>query len=104
MFFMSRFVNRKSILSVLIALVAGFSAGFSLRSGSAVHANGAPFASFGDFVKWVATHHKAPFDRDNIAYQVKGATSTSKTHTKNFTTAPFTGTGTNVMVNQDRNP
>ncbi len=93
-------------MSVLVALtlVVGFSAGISLRGGKAVHATGAPFASYGDFVKWVATHHKAPFDRDNVTYQAKGVPSTSKTHTKIFTTAPFTGTGTNVMVNQDRNP
>jgi hypothetical protein len=67
---MSRFVNRKSILSVLVALtlVIGFVGGMTLRGGTGVHATGAPFASFGDYVKWVASHHKAPFDRDSVAY------------------------------------
>ncbi|MGZ3643955.1 MAG: hypothetical protein ACXVCM_08890 [Ktedonobacteraceae bacterium] len=102
---MSRFVNRKSIFSLLVvlALVVGFSAGISLRGGSLGHAASLKYSSLAEFVKYMNSIHKAPFDRDGAVIPP----SASKTLAKRASNSGITntsGTATNVMVNQDRNP
>jgi hypothetical protein len=104
MFFMSRFINRKSIVSLLVALtlVAGFSAGISLRGGATTHAAGLKYASLADFVKYMRSTHKAPFDRDGAVIPPGSAKNLAK---RASSITPNSGSSsTNVMVNQDRNP
>lgn len=100
---MSRFVNRKTLFSTLVvlALVAGFVGGLTLRSGTPTRASGLKYATLGDCVKYMNLNHKAPFDRDG-AEMPQGA---AKTFAKQQVTRNSGGGGSgNIKVNQDRNP
>lgn len=65
--------------------------------------NAAPFKDFPGYVKWVASNHKAPFDRDGAVFPPGGAQALLKAQAAAKPAIKLT-TGTNVQVNQDRNP
>ncbi len=103
---MKRLATRKSLLFVVMALtlVAGFVAGALTRGGTPTHAAGLPYANLQAFTSYMQAHHKAPFDRDNVAYSGSSALGAARNHGKTFTSTPYSGGGSNVKVNQDRNP
>src|SRR5579884_2854180 len=103
---MKRLATRKSLLFVVMALtlVAGFVAGALTRGGTPTHAAGLPYANLQAFTSYMHAHHKAPFDRDNVAYSGSSALGAARNHGKTFTSTPYSGGGSNVKVNQDRNP
>lgn len=63
----------------------------------------APFKDFQSYVQWVASHHKAPFDRDAAVLPKGGAQALLKAQAA-AQPALKVSTGTNVQVTQDRNP
>jgi len=69
----------------------------------------APFTDFPSYVKWVASHHKAPFDRDGSVLPQGGAKALARKQAearaaRAASTATSTAAFTNVQVTQDRNP
>ena len=97
-----RLFTRRSLFSfaVTAAVITSFVAGTLVHGGGA-RAAGLPYNSYQAFVAYIQAHHKAPFDHA-IAAQLgqKNASALQKSRT----VGRFSGGGTNVMVNQDRNP
>lgn len=95
-------MNRKTILAVVLALTlaAGFAGGLMMR-GNVTHASGLKYASLADFVKYMNSIHKAPFDRNGALLPPGSAKNLVKS--ANGATINSGGSG-NVKVNQDRNP
>lgn len=97
-------------LTVLRAAFAVFLAGLLWgQSASAQNQTQvAPFKDFASYVKWVASNHKAPFDRDGAVFPHGGAQALTKAQAaaraaKAAAKATST-TFTNAQVTQDRNP
>ena len=67
----------------------------------------APFTDFPSYVKYVASHHKAPFDRDGSVLPqgaAKALHQAAIAHAAKESAPSTPSTFTNVQVNQDRNP
>src|SRR2546425_8931058 len=103
---MSRFINRKSIVGMLIAfaLVASFVSGGIVLRGTSSHASGAPYRSFDAYIQYVQQHHKAPFDRDVVVRVAAQNAASQAAKIRKGYTRTNRSQWTNVMVNQDRNP
>jgi len=67
----------------------------------------APFTDFPSYVKYVASHHKAPFDRDGSVLPqgaAKALHQAAIAHAAKESAPSTAATFTNIQVNQDRNP
>jgi hypothetical protein len=100
--------QRRAVFSVAVAvlLVAAVIVAFT-RPKPSLAAQGAPFHDFQSYVQYIASHHKAPFDRDVvITYEKGGATFIKKQPTIFNPINPISGPLAlpNYKVNQDRNP
>src|ERR1700719_3240746 len=108
---MNRQAYSSVCLTVRVAAFALFVAG--LLIGQTANAQNkkavAPFTDSPTYVKWVASHHKAPFDRDGSVLPQGGAKALAKKQAearaaRAASTATTTAAFTNVQVTQDRNP
>jgi len=85
-------------------VAAAFAVGFAtLHSGQLARAQGAPYKNLSSYVKYVQSTHRAPFHRDGVMLPKGGAKELlRKWHeAQPLAEAP---SGTNVKVNQDRDP
>src|SRR5215831_657250 len=87
--------NFETICAAVIALLG------TLLWGQSVSAQEPPPRDLESFVKYVQAHHRAPFDRES-AVLPKGEVLRLQTNANANAFAPLRGT--NVKVNQDRNP
>ncbi len=103
---MATFFTRRRAVSLLMAaaLILTLIGMTMLQSDTgAVHASGAPFKDFESFMTWMQQHHKAPFDHD-VMLTAKDREAQHAKILKSLANQRAVSSGTNVKVNQDRNP
>jgi len=106
---MGKFFTRKNLFSAFVAVVlvvGGFAGGAMALSLGArpAHASGLPYANYAALVKYIQAHHKAPFDHGvSFGLSQNGTQGLVNQHKSSKPIQSGSG-GTNVKVNQDRNP
>jgi hypothetical protein len=62
------------------------------------------FKNLDGYVKYIQSHHKAPFDRDSVRLPEGGAAQIMKGLSQRTAQAAVPGAGSNVKINRDRDP
>ncbi len=90
-----------ALLTVVVVIVV-----VALSSQTTNAQNTAPFTDMPSYVKWMQSHHKAPFDRDGAVMPPGGAKAlrAAQAAAPRLSATTTSSTYKNDQVNQDRNP